>query len=408
MYTFTYTAIDSNEKVIQGTTRADDVPALLAKLRNKGLYVTALSGKADGKANIGKLNLNLSLTNRVKLKDLVIFSREFATMIGAGLPLAACLQTLSEQTSSSKLKKTLTSIQTQVENGRSLSEAMSEHPEVFSPLYINMVNAGETGGVLEEMLGRTATFIEREKELRDKVKSAMTYPSAILGFALLITAGIITFIVPRFVKIYNQLNAELPAPTQILINISNAFRSVWGPIILLGLIIFIFALKRYVSTPIGRFHFDILKLNIPIFGTIIHKSVLSRFARTFSTLLRGGVPIMEVIDVTAEATDNAVISRASSRIRQGIKGGKNLVGLFRENKIFPTMMVQMISAGEETGELDQMLSKVADFYEDEVEHSVNRLTSLIEPVMMMGLAVIVGGVVISMYLPIFDIIKHIK
>jgi type IV pilus assembly protein PilC len=347
------------------------------------------------------------LSNRVKLKEVAVFSRQFATMINSGLSMLRALNILAEQTDNKTLADIANQVRIDVEKGSSLSAALARHPKVFSRLYVSMVRAGETGGVLDSVLLRLASTIEKQVELRRKIKSAMTYPAVVAVLVMLIMTAMMLFIIPMFKGLYSQLGGKLPKPTQILIDISN-FARAWWFIIFGAQIGGVVAFKKWIGSDEGRKKWDAIKLRVPIFGALVRKASLARFSRTLSALVRSGVPILESLDIVADTCGNHVVALAVQDTQSAVKQGEPLAKRLEEHAVVPPMVVQMMAVGEETGALDEMLDKIADFYDQEVEATVDALTSLIEPLLIVVMGVCVGSMVISLYLPMFNIIKLIK
>jgi type IV pilus assembly protein PilC len=346
-------------------------------------------------------------SNRVKLKDVSVFSRQFATMINSGLSMLRSLYILAEQTESKPLAEVVTQVRVDVERGSSLSAALAKHPKAFNRLYVAMVRAGEAGGVLDSVLQRLATTIEKQVELRRKVKSAMTYPAVVSCLVLLLVTAMLLFVIPMFQDIYGQLGGNLPAPTQILITVSGVVRK-WWYVVFLGEIAAVWAFRRWINSEEGRKRWDTIKLKMPIFGGLARKTALARFGRTLSALVRSGVPILESLDIVSETAGNWVVSTAVRDTQQHVKRGEPLSKRLEEHPVFPPMVVQMMAVGEETGALDEMLDKIADFYDQEVEATVNAMTSLIEPILIVVMGVCIGGMIIALYLPMFDVVNLIK
>jgi type IV pilus assembly protein PilC len=347
------------------------------------------------------------LSNRVKLKDVAVFSRQFATMINSGLSLLRALHILAEQTENQALAAIAHEVRMDVEKGSSLSTALARHPKAFNRLYVSMVKAGETGGVLDSVLLRLATTIEKQVELRRKVKSAMTYPAVVAVLVLCIVTAMLLFIIPMFQDLYTQLGGKLPLPTQILINVSKIARKLWF-LIFGGEVAAVVGFRKWIATDEGRKRWDVIKLKVPVFGALVRKTALARFSRTLSALVRSGVPILESLDIVADTCGNHVVATAVLDTQAAVKQGEPLARRLEEHPVVPPMVVQMMAVGEETGALDEMLDKIADFYDQEVEATVDALTSLIEPLLIVVMGVCVGGMVISLYLPMFNIIKLIK
>ncbi len=400
---YAYKVKDRSGQLVDGVMDADNVAAVVAKLRQMGYTVINIQEKIKGQKSKGIALFK----KKVKSKDITVFSRQFATMINSGLSLTKSLNILAEQTGNPALAEVISSLQKDVEAGQALSEAMIRHPQVFSSLFVNMVRAGETGGVLDEVLLRVAEHYEKDMALKAKIKSAMAYPIIMFIMSMLIVFAMITFIVPVFVNMFSTLGGELPLPTKMLVVMSDGIRRFWYLLILavLGLR---FAIKNYKKTPQGKFFFDRLKLKLPVFGELNTKLAVARFTRTFGTLVASGVPILQGLEIVSEAANNEVISRSVKEARASIKEGETIAKPLGNSKIFPPMVVQMISVGEETGALDAMLQKIADFYDQEVAAMVEALTSLIEPLMIAAMGVIIGGIIISLYLPMFKLITLIQ
>jgi len=382
---------------------ADSEQLVLQRLQEMGY--TAL--ETPKKQNSG-MNLEINLhPGRVKLKELAIFSRQFATMVNSGLPILRALAILADQTDSKELAKVLTEVRVDVEQGSSLSQAMQKHPKAFNDLYIAMVKSGETGGVLDDVMLRLADLIEGEVHLRQKIKSAMTYPIAVVSLVILIMAAMLLFVVPQFKSIYGQLGGTLPLPTRVLLSISDGVKKYWWMLILLT-VGFRQFLKRYKKTESGRARLDAIKLKVPVFGNLFHKTALSRFSSTLGMLLKSGVPILQALDIVSDTVDNKVVSKAVLDVQGSVREGESIAKPLARHAVFPPMVVQMLAVGEETGQVDTMLSKVAIFYDNEVEAMVAALTSLIEPLLIAFIGGMVGAAVIALYMPMFNIIKLIK
>lgn len=401
--TFVYKVKDKSGQITSGTLEGDSVTTIVTKLRQKGLTVLNVNAKSAGK----NINISLGRKKKVKIKEITVFSRQFATMINSGLSLTKALHILAEQTENPAFGEVISQVQKDVEAGQTLSEALAKHPRVFSNLFINMVKAGETGGVLDDVLLRVADHYEKDIAIKSKIKSAMTYPIAMFIMSMLIVFAMITFVVPVFVNMFSQLGGELPLPTKVLIFSSNAVRGWWY--ILIALIIgarYIF--KSYKSSKAGRLQLDKIKLKLPVFGQLFSKLAIARFTRTFGTLISSGVPILQAMDIVADTANNEVISGTIRSARSSIKEGETIAQPLEKSPVFPPMVVQMIAVGEETGALDSMLAKIADFYDEEVGNLVESLTSLIEPLMIVFMGLVVGGIIISLYLPMFGLINLIK
>ncbi|HEX9235441.1 MAG TPA: type II secretion system F family protein [Actinomycetota bacterium] len=399
--TFEYRVRDQAGKVVTGTLVAENEQLVVHRLREMG-YVPLKVGVQ----NLG-MKREFNFRQKAKLKDLAVFSRQFATMVNSGLPILRALSILEQQTDSRPIRTAVTEVRGEIERGSSLSAAMSKHPKVFNNLYVAMVRSGETGGVLESVLERLSDNLEREVALRQKIKSAMTYPVVVLGFVTLILAGMLIFIVPQFKSIYATLHGKLPLPTLILLKVSDLMvhKAIF---LIIGLVVVAVLVRRYIKTPQGRAQWDALKLKVPIFGPLFHKTALARFSRVLGVLNRSGVPILQSLEVTAEVVNNSQISKAIMDVQQAVKQGETLSKPLGRHGVFPPMVVQMLAVGEETGAIDTMLDKVAMFYDNEVSATVDSLTSLIEPVMIFFVGGAVGLAVIALYLPMFNIINLIK
>jgi type IV pilus assembly protein PilC len=396
MANFTYQARDTSGKPIGGDIEAADQQAAAASLMDRGLMVISLR-QAVGRKDVRKRH-----QGKVKSQDLVVFTRQLATMMDAGLPLVQSLSALEEQTDSQTFKPVLRHTMEQVEQGHAFSEALASHPKVFTKLYVSMVEAGETGGLLAEILDRLASYLESSARLKKKVKSAMSYPVIVCFIALSIALFLMMKVIPIFADIFKDFGAKLPMPTQILINISDFLRAYFllaaGAAGGLG-----FGLVKLKRTKVGTAVWDRAKLRMPIIGKLVHKVAISRFARTFAALLRSGVPILETLRIVGQSAGNTVVEEAVQKTATSIEHGDNLATALGQHRIFPPMLVRMISAGEQTGKVDVMLEKLSDFYDEEIEATLSGLTSLIEPLLIVFLGVVVGSIVICMFLPIFKL-----
>lgn len=350
------------------------------------------------------LKLALSAGGSVSTRDLAIFTRQFATMITAGLPLVQCLDILSQQSDSAALRKIINDVRTDVESGTTLAEALGKHPKVFDNLFVNMVEAGEAGGVLDDILLRLATYIEKAEALRRKVKAAMTYPTVVLVVAVGTTTFMLLFIIPTFAKIFKDFGGELPLPTAIVMTMSEFLRSYWY-LLFAGVAGLMVAFNRFNATDKGEMIVDTIKLRMPILGDLLKKAAIARFTRTLGTLISSGVPILTGLEITARTAGNRVIQEAVLATRASIREGQTIAAPLKQSSVFPPMVVQMIAVGEETGALDEMLNKIATFYDDEVNTAVDTLTSIIEPVMIVVMGLLVGGMVVAMYMPMFKLIN---
>jgi type IV pilus assembly protein PilC len=404
MATFAYKVMDAKGTPATGQVDGDSKVVAAAALRSRGLTVLDLD---EVKRGLGQIDI-LEPFQTIKARDLTVFSRQFATMVNSGLSMLRCLYVLEEQTPNKKLGKVIAQLKEDVEAGISLSDALEKHPRVFSRLYVSMVRAGEIGGILDDVLNRLANQLERDDSIKRAVKSAMVYPIMIASFAILVLVGMVMILIPIFAKMYKDLgNAKLPLLTRIMMGVSGGLRSYWF-IAIPAIVLLIWGLRRLKHTSRGTEAWDRTKLSMPVFGDIVAKLAVARFSRTLGTLVTSGVPILQAIDITGQAAGNTVIEKAMVNVQQSIKEGQSITRPLESIRVFPAMVTQMISVGEETGSLDTMLHKIADFYEDEVNASIKALTSIIEPVMMVGVGGIVGLVVISMYLPIFNMMNIVK
>lgn len=404
MATYTYTAKKDRGLPFTGEVIGESKAAVVAELRRKGLTVVKLEEKR-GVPDIGAM---LENSKRIKIRDKAVFARQFATMISSGLAVLRALYVLEEQTQNSRFKKMIKAVREDVEAGMPLSDAMAKQSVAFDRLYVAMVRAGEAGGALDQTLNRLAVQLEKQDSLRRSIKSAMTYPILIAVFAVLVMIGMLLFIIPIFADMYNDLGGELPMLTQVMMGISKALKGYWFIIFpVFGLLIW--ALVRLKNTDNGRRAWDRFKLKLPMkLGPIIQKIALARFSRTLATLVSSGVPILQAIEITGKTSGNTVIEEAMMDVKEAVRSGEPIAKPLARASVFPPMVTHMISIGEETGALDSMLNKIADFYEDEVDASVKSLTSIIEPIMMMFVGGLVGVIVISMYLPMFNMMNLVK
>lgn len=402
MATYKYAVRDKVGKVVKGKLEGESKDAVQAKLTQMGYIILEL----DQQGGLASLN-EITFGTGVKPKDVSIFARQFSTMIDAGLSLTKCLSILAAQTESPGLKTVIAQIGKDVEAGQSLSDSLGKHPKVFPPIMINMVRAGETGGVLDEVLSRVADHLEADLALKAKIKSAMTYPIAMGGLVFVVLAAMMIFVVPTFEKMFADMGGKLPLMTQLLVDLSNFVAGMGGVFALVAVVALNFTFKWWRGGP-GKRIWDGAKLSMPVFGPLIRKIALAKFTRTFGTLVSAGVPILSALDIVADTAGNEVVADAVKYARNAIKEGETIAKPLGESKVFPSMLVQMIAVGEETGALDTMLNKVAEFYDEEVSTATDGLTSLIEPLMMASLGVIVGGMVIALYLPMFQVITLVK
>jgi type IV pilus assembly protein PilC len=403
MATFAYVGRSRSGAVKKGELSAKTRDEAVDQLRRQNIVVTSLDEKA------GKGGLSISFGSGLTDKDLVVFTRQFGTMINAGLPLVQCLEILSTQSENKVLRETIGEVKTQVEGGSTFSDALKRHPKVFDDLYVNMVHAGEVGGLLDTILTRLAKHIEKAMKLKGQIKSAMVYPAAIMGVAIIVITVLMVWVIPIFAKMFNEMSGGkmgLPSLTQIVIDVSNFFQSAWY-LVFGGIAAAIFGIKKYYATPNGRIVIDRLLLKAPIIGDLIRKASVAKFTRTLGTLLASGVPLLDGLTICAKTSGNKVIEGALMDARISISGGKTISEPLTKSETFPKMVTHMIAVGESTGALDAMLGKIADFYEDEVDQAVASLTSLLEPMMMVFLGTVIGFIVIAMYLPIFTMASAI-
>jgi len=389
--------------MVEDKIEGSDLMAVAQSLRQQGLLVIDVKEQGAAQKDI------LEPFKRVKLADLVVFTRQFATMINAGLPIVRALYVLSEQTDNKKLKDVLDDVRKEVEAGLALSESLEKHPKVFTKLYVEMVRAGEIGGILDDVLLRVAFQLEKDQDLRRKVKSAMTYPTVVLVLAILAASFMLIFIVPIFAKMFEDLGGDLPIPTKVAMTLSDILTSPFGVLLYVAAGAAVFFLLRWKKTENGRKAIDPLLLKIPVkIGDIIQKVALARFARTLGTLSAAGVPILQSLEITATSSGNYVIEKALLKSRDAIREGLPIYYPLEDEKVFPPMVTRMIAVGEETGDIDGMLTKIAEFYESEVDAAVKALTSIIEPLMIVVVGGIVGGIIVAMYLPMFKIFELIE
>ena len=389
-------------EIKKGEMEATDEAAVLQRLRSMALQNVKVK-KRPMQLSIKIPGFGGGVTN----KDLVIFTRQFATMIDAGLPLVQCLDILAGQLENLAFRDVLTKVKQKVESGSTLADSLGDHPKVFDTLYVQLVAAGEIGGILDTILNRLAVYIEKAEKLKSKVKGAMVYPASVLVIAIGVTAALLLFVTPTFEKMFKDFGSQMPAPTQIVIDLSNWLQAYVGYLIV-GLVAAVFAFRSWIAWPKGREQFDNIAIRTPIFGPLIRKVAVARFTRTLGTMISSGVPILDGLEVVAKTAGNKVVEKAIRYTKEKISEGKTITQPLAETNVFPPMVVQMIGVGEATGAMDQMLAKIADFYDDEVDAAVAALTSLIEPVMMVFLGGVVGGFLIAMYLPIFSIAGAIK
>lgn len=398
---FEYKAKDRTGQVMTGTILAENEAAVAAYIRNQGYFVTQIKEK---KVSFSIHNL-INLVRRVTVKDLALFCRQFATMVDAGLPLLTCLSILIEQTYNPKLKAAVQDVYRKVQEGETLSRALGTHSQVFPVIMVSMVEAGELGGVLDDVLNRLAVHFEKEHKLNEKVKSALVYPAVVIAIAALSVTFILVFVFPTFMTLFNNLKVELPLPTRILLDISHFLRNYW-PIFFMAVAISTYGVVLLARQPRIRPAVDQIVLYLPIFGMLLRKIAIARFSRTLGTLVRGGVPIISALDVVKKTTANLTMINALTSAQASIRDGLGLAAPLGASSIFTPMVVQMVAIGEETGELDKMLEKIAEFYESDVDDIVSRLSSMLEPLLIGILGAVIGLIVIAVVLPLFDVITN--
>ena len=402
MATFVYDAVDPTGRSVKGKVEADNEQVVLAKLHEQQFHIVSLS---EAKAS-AKVRLSGGKGQKIKLQTLVIFSRQFATMIDAGIPIIKCLDILESQTKEDAMKMVINATRKDVKGGLSLTDAIAKHPNAFTKLYINMIRAAEIGGILDVILDRLAGFLEKEMEIRGKIKSAMMYPIIVLNFAGVMVLALFMFVLPRFKEIFLSMNVEMPPVTLALFATGDWLQKFWWVVIICGVGAFI-GFKQYDKTPRGHYNIDKAKLKLPIFGDLSLKLSISRFCRTFGTLIASGVPMMRSLEIIGETSGNAVLAEAIANARVSIREGAKISQPLAASGLFPSMVTHMVDVGEETGRLSEMLCKVADFYDDEVDAMVKGLTSLIEPLLIVSMGVLVGFIAISVMSPIFKLVSSI-
>ena len=399
MPAFTYTARALNGDLRTATIDAPNRDDVVAQLRKQRLNVVKIDEASAAKKKKG---------GKIKMRDIVIFTRQFSTMINAGLPLVQALDILARQSENPSLKDVTHAVVFDVESGNTVADALGKHPKAFSELYVNMVAAGEAGGILDTILMRLATFMEKNDALVRKVKGAMIYPGVISTVAFIAISVLLIFVIPVFKKMFGDVGLPLPLPTRVVISMSNFLRGIGGVMTVVVAIAGVYLLKKYYATNSGKLVIDKLMLKAPVLGDVLRKSAVSRFTRTLGTLIGSGVSILDGLEITAKTAGNRVISDAIMESRTSIAGGETISAPLQKSNVFPPMVISMIAVGEQTGGLDEMLSKIADFYDEEVDAAVSNLLSLMEPVMIVFLGVVVGGMVVAMYLPIFDMINAVQ
>lgn len=400
MAKFDWEARSKTGSAQKGVMEAPNVAMVEAQLKRYGF--TGISIKEHGKGFQFELKIPSLGGKKIETKDLVVFTRQFATMIDAGLPLVQCLDILASQQENKTFKDVLYKVKENVEGGSTFSDALGKHPKVFDALYVNLIAAGEVGGILDTILNRLAAYIEKAMKLKKQVKGAMVYPATIMSIAVVVVGVILVFVIPTFAKMFADFGGELPTPTKFVIALSN-FIVKYIVVMIVAVIAFIALFKKYYATEKGQKVVDALALKAPIFGPLIRKVSVAKFTRTLGTMISSGVPIMDGLEIVAKTAGNKIVEQAIYKVRQAISEGKTMAEPLAASGVFPPMVVQMISVGEATGAMDAMLSKIADFYDDEVDDAVGALTSMMEPLLMVFLGTTVGGLVVAMYLPIFKL-----
>src|SRR4051795_13721185 len=402
MSTYVFKAMDLTGAKASGEVDAESKQVVSDQLKQRGLIVLDIADKHASK------EINLSFMERIKAADLTIMTRQLATMVSSGMTILRARYVLEAQTDSKPLSATIVKVRKDVEAGLPLSDALERHPKVFSPLYVAMTRAGETGGMLEDSLTRVADQLEKEDSLRRQIKSAMVYPCVVLGFALTVLVGLVTFLVPVFVGVFKEFGGDMPTITKITVGLSDAMKGYWWAWIL-GSAGSVYAFRKWKRTYRGRGQWDAFRLRIPMkIGDIVQKIALARWSRTLSALVSAGVPLLAALDITAKTAGNRVVENAMAEVIESVKRGGTIAEPLKKSSVFPGMVSHMVGVGEETGAMDQMLSKIADFYEDQVAAAVKSLTSILEPVMLVVVGGIVGVIVISMYMPLFKVYDAIK
>ncbi len=399
MAKYAWTGKTRTGQVQKGEMEAPNEAAVGAQLRRQGIMPSNIRERGKG------LDIDIKIPgfgNKVSTKEIVVFTRQFATMIDAGLALVQCLDILSRQQSNKMFKQVLLQVKESVESGSTFADALKKHPKIFDELFVNLVAAGEVGGILDTILNRLAAYFEKAHKLKKKVKGAMTYPGTVVGIAVIVIGVILVFVIPAFEKMFADFGGVLPMPTRIVIAISDFIQS-WIIAIIAGVMLFIFLFKRFYATPKGRALVDAYALKLPVFGILIRKVSVAKFSRTLGTMISSGVPILDGLDIVAKTAGNKTVENAIYKVRQSISEGKTIADPLEKTGVFPPMVCQMIGVGEQSGSIDSMLNKIADFYDDEVDEAVNNLTAMLEPMLMLFLGTTVGGLVIAMYLPIFKI-----
>ncbi len=399
---YIYKAKDRSGKLLEGTLEGENEQVIVARLKARNYLVL------DVKPQPLNLSLNLDMfEKKVSIKDLSLFCRQFATMLDAGIPILTCLEVLGRQTENKKLKVTLKSVIEKLENGESLADSVKAYPKIFPELFINMMEVGEVGGILNEVLNRLADTFEKDHEITEKVKSALTMPGIVLVIAVLAVAILMTFVIPTFSTMLNDFGVELPLPTKMVMATSEVFQNYWY-LILLAVIAIVVGIQRYIKTEQGRTQLDRFLLKAPVFGQLITKMIVSRFSRNLATLIRSGVPMIQALDVMKNTVGNKIVSTAVAKAQENIRDGQGLAGPLEQANVFPPMVTQMIEIGEESGALDSLLEKISYFYDKEVDTAVGRLSTMIEPILMVGMGGVVGFIILSIMLPMFSMMNAVQ
>ncbi len=404
--TFDYKVRDQRGNLVEGSLEADSIPIVVSRLREMG-YLPVSVAPAKGKGLKTEINIP-GISDRIKPKEVAVFTRQFATMVDSGLTISRSIAVLANQTENKHFAAKLRAIHDDVDSGVSLSTALAKHPKVFDDLYVAMVAAGEIGGSIDTVLKNVSVNLEKQVELNRKVKGAMTYPIIVVSVITVIVTVMLVVIVPIFKKLFASLGGKLPAPTLLLIKVSNTLASWRVGIVILVIGVTVFLLRRWIKTEDGRRKWDRFKMRPPVFGPVVHKAGMSRFASTLSSLLSAGVPAMEALDITANASGNSIISDAVLEVKARVREGMSFAEPMSRLEVFTPLMVQMVEVGEQTGALDEMLQRVADFYTGEVDQTVDNLTSILEPFLVVIMGVVIGSIIICLYLPMFDYIKLVQ
>jgi len=407
MPTFAYSGRTRAGQTVSGERAADNMDAAVAALRREQINVTRITPAKAAKAETAKKEKAGKTGKKVSAKSLAVFVRQFSVMIDAGLPLVQCLEILAANQENQIFQKCLTGVRTTVEGGSTLSNAMRQYPKIFDDLTTNMIEAGEAGGILDTILQRLALYVEKAVKLKSAVKSALIYPTSVISIACLVVGCLLKFVVPIFANMFSSMGVDLPLPTKIVIGLSNFVGRFWW-LIFVSMILTFFGIKYMRKDPKGRYIFDKMLLNLPVLGTVLRKIAVARFTRTLGTLITSGVPILEGLSITARTSGNAVLEDALMKVRKAVEEGRTIVDPLKESGVFPNMVTQMIGVGEATGAMDAMLQKIADFYEDEVDAATKDMLTLLEPIMIGFLGIAVGGIVVSLYMPLFSMISKLS